>query len=274
MNPIGAFNQNHDGPKWEFIDRPISSTTIIPSTWSNVGFGLWGKYYKKKWAFAYEAYLTNGFDDRIINNPENRTWIPATKLNPERFEESFNGVPLTTLKVDFKHRKIGELGLSWMGGVYNKFEDDGIKFDSKRRIDLFAVDFNTLIKQRLYINTEWVWAFVDVPSTFTQQYGDKQRGGFMDLVFPFVYNKRILGFDKSRLNACVRMDYADYNVGTFNETGDNIGGQIWSVMPGISFRPYPQTVIRANYRYSWQTDLLGNPPVKSASIQFGFSSYF
>ena len=22
VNPIGAFNQNHDGPKWEFIDRP------------------------------------------------------------------------------------------------------------------------------------------------------------------------------------------------------------------------------------------------------------
>src|SRR3954467_11267315 len=25
MNPIGAFNQNHDGPKWEFIDRPIAA---------------------------------------------------------------------------------------------------------------------------------------------------------------------------------------------------------------------------------------------------------
>ncbi len=24
MNPIGAFNQNHDGPKWEFVDRPAS----------------------------------------------------------------------------------------------------------------------------------------------------------------------------------------------------------------------------------------------------------
>jgi hypothetical protein len=23
INPIGAFNQNHDGPKWEFTDRPI-----------------------------------------------------------------------------------------------------------------------------------------------------------------------------------------------------------------------------------------------------------
>ena len=26
MNPIGAFNQNHDGPKWEFVDRPIAAT--------------------------------------------------------------------------------------------------------------------------------------------------------------------------------------------------------------------------------------------------------
>ena len=67
MNPIGSFNQNHDGPKWEFVSRPVSSTTIIPSTWSNVGFGLFGKYARKNWVWAYEAYLSNGFDDKIIN---------------------------------------------------------------------------------------------------------------------------------------------------------------------------------------------------------------
>lgn len=98
MNPIGSFNQNHDGPKWEFIDRPISSITIIPSTWSNVGFGLFGKKYTRNWVWAYEAYLTNGFDDQIIANTENRTFLPATKANRNRFEESFNGVPLVTLK--------------------------------------------------------------------------------------------------------------------------------------------------------------------------------
>ena len=41
LNPIGAFNQNHDGPKWEFIDRPISATQMLPATWSNAGFGLY-----------------------------------------------------------------------------------------------------------------------------------------------------------------------------------------------------------------------------------------
>lgn len=42
LNPIGSFNQNHDGPKWEFTDRPISSTQMLPATWSNAGFGLYG----------------------------------------------------------------------------------------------------------------------------------------------------------------------------------------------------------------------------------------
>jgi len=273
MNPIGAFNQNHDGPKWEFIDRPISATTIIPATWSNVGFGLWGKYAKNKWAVAYEAYLTNGFDERIINNAENRTWIPASKLNPDRFEESSNGVPLTTLKAAVRHRKIGELGVSWMGGVYNKFEDDGIELDKKRRIDLFAIDFNTRIKNKTYINTEWVWAFVDVPETFSQQFGNKQRGGFLDIVYP-VLSRTILGFEHATFNVAARLEYADYNVGTFNETGGNIRDDIYAVVPGISFRPYPQTVLRANYRYHWQTDLLGNPAARTAGFQFGFSSYF
>ena len=53
MNPIGAFNQNHDGPRWDFIDRPLSATTLIPSTLSNVGFGLHGKkFHVNTWKFG------------------------------------------------------------------------------------------------------------------------------------------------------------------------------------------------------------------------------
>ena len=38
LNPIGAFNQNHDGPKWEFTDRPIAMSQMLPDTWNNNGF--------------------------------------------------------------------------------------------------------------------------------------------------------------------------------------------------------------------------------------------
>lgn len=273
MNPIGGFNQNHDGPKWEFIDRPISATQLLPATWSNVGFGLYGKLYKKNWVYAYEAYLTNGFDDQIISNNENKTFLPASKLNQDRFEESFNGVPLLTAKIAIRNKKVGEFGLSYMGGVYNKFQEDGLIMDEKRSHRTWAIDFNTTLPIGTYITTEWDYTSVDVPATYSQQYGNKQWGGFLDVVQP-VFRKSILGFERSVVNAVCRLEYVDWNVGKFSETGDNIREDIVAVVPGISWRPNAQTVIRLNYRYNWQTDILGNPSSKTAGFQFGFSSYF
>lgn len=274
MNPIGAFNQNHDGPKWEFIDRPISATQMLPATWSNVGFGIFGKLYQNNWVYAYEAYLTNGFDDRIITNSENKTFLPASKENPERFEESFNGVPLITAKAALRNKRIGELGISYMGGVYNKFQEDGLVFDKKRRLHVFALDFNTTSPMiSTWANAEVAWVNVDVPDTYSQQYGRRQFGGFVDLVQP-IFKRSIFGFERSVLNAAFRAEYVDWNRGTFNETGTTINEDVVSIVPGLSWRPTSQTVIRLNYRYNWQTDLFGNPASRTAGFQMGFSSYF
>ncbi len=272
--PIGAFNQNHDGPKWEFVDRPISATQMLPATFSNVGFGLYGKKYSKDWVYAYEMYLTNGFDDKIISNVENKTFLPATKENPDRFEESFNGSPLLTGKMAVRNNKVGELGLSYMGGVYNKFEDDGLTLDIKRRINVFAIDFNTTVsKTETFINGEWAWVNVDVPDTYSEQFGEKQQGGFIDFVQP-VFKRSVLGFEKSVINAALRVEYVDWNKGKFISTAANIADHLFSIVPAISWRPTAQTVIRLNYRYNWQKDILGNPPSKLAGFQFGIATYF
>lgn len=274
MNPIGAFNQNHDGPKWEFVDRPTSATQMLPATWSNVGFGLYGKRYKKNWVYAYEVYLSNGFDDKIIGNAQNKTFLAATKLNRDRFEESFNGQPLATLKTAVRNTQLGEIGVSYMGGVYNKFQDDGLALDVRRRVDVLAVDYNkTFSKTRTYINAEVAMVFVDVPETYSQQYGRKQVGGFVDIVQPIIRGN-IFGFERSVINAAYRLEYVDWNVDAFRETGTNIREDFKSIVTGLSWRPTQQTVIRLNYRYNWQTDLLGNPATKTAGFQFGFSSYF
>lgn len=274
LNPIGAFNQNHDGPKWEFTDRPISATQMLPATWSNAGFGLYGKHYSKGWMFGYEVYLSGSFDNSIIDNSENKTFLPAAKKNPERFEEINSGLPLFTGKVAVRNTKIGELGLSYMGGVYNKFQDDGLQIDDKRRVDVFAIDFNsTLPRLNTFITGEWAWIKVNVPSTFTQQYGNKQQGGFVDIVQPLV-KKRILGWDKATVNLACRIEYVDWNVGKFTSTGTNIGENIWSIMPAISFRPTAQTVLRLNYRHQQQKDILSNPPAKTGGFSFGISTYF
>ncbi len=274
LNPIGAFNQNHDGPKWEFIDRPISATQMLPATWSNAGFGLYGKHYHKDWMFGYETYLSGSFDNSIIDNDENKTFLPAAKNNGERFEEINSGLPLFTGKLAVKNTKIAELGFSYMGGVYNKFENDGIRIDEKRRVDVFAVDVNTTLpKLNTFITGEWAWIKVNVPNTFTQQYGNKQRGGFLDIVQPFL-KKKIFGWEKATLNLACRLEFVDWNVGKFTGTGGNIAEELWSIMPAISFRPTAQTVIRLNYRQQQQKDILGNPPAKKGGFSLGVSTYF
>lgn len=274
MNPIGAFNQNHDGPKWEFTDRPIAMTQMLPATWSNAGFGIYGKHYNTNWMFGYELYASSGFDNSIIANGENKTFLPAAKENSERFEEMASGQPLLTGKIAVRNNKIGEVGLSYMGGIYNKWQDDGIVLDEKRRLDVFAVDFNTTLpKLNTFITAEWAWIKVNVPSTYTQQFGNKQQGGFVDVVQPVV-KKTMFGWQNATVSLACRLEYVDWNVGRFRETGGNIGDELWSIMPGVSFRPRPQTVLRMSYRKQWEKDLLGNPPARTAAVQFGVSTYF
>lgn len=285
VNPIGAFNQNHDGPKWEFVERPDVSTKLLPSTFSNAGAGLYGKFHKADWSFGYEAYITNGFNENIINNADSRTSLPATKSNnPGRLGmdnadddfENHSGKPLFTGKIALKKRKLGEIGFSYMGGVYNKKEtDEGIPlWEKDMRVDVAAVDINTEIaatQTKIIGEAAYVW--VDIPKNYIPQYGSEQWGAFVDFVQP-IYQKPIFNWDQAVVNFAARFDYNDYNIGKFKETGEKIGDKAFAITPALSFRPSPQTVFRFNYRYEWKNDLIYNPWEKTATWYFGLSTYF
>ncbi len=102
--PIGYFNQNHDSPKWDFVDRPLVSTTIIPATYSDIGFGFHGTIPAGSLALTYETYLLNGLQDGVLNNTENRTFLPAGK-NEARFGQDNNGSPAAALRLAVKKKK-------------------------------------------------------------------------------------------------------------------------------------------------------------------------
>ncbi len=270
LPPIGYFNQNHDSPKWEFVDRPLVSTTLIPSTLSEVGFGLHGNLAVSGNIFTYEAYLTNGLNDNVIANPENRTSLASGK--GVSFEEDNNGSPNFSSRVALKNRRFGELGLSFYGGAYNTFESDGLKLDQKRGLSIWALDANFQIGQ-LKLVGETAWIHVDIPDNFGQQFGSKQWGMHLDLIYP-ILKTNLLNLEEVTLNANIRIERIDYNIDDFEETGGNIHDDITAVVPGLSLRFSKNTLVRANYRYHWERDLFGNPAAKVAGFQFGFASYF
>ena len=271
LPPIGAFNANHDGPRYDFVERPLVATDIIPATLSEVGFGLHGRLAPRGFAVSYDAYLTNGLGDGVILNSLGRTRLAAGKSD-ERFAEDNNGSPAVSGRVAAMARRWGEIGLSYYGGVYNSYRTEGTVVAPKRRLSLVAVDLATDIGP-VTLRGETAWARIDLPPDLGELLADRQWGFYLDATLP-VWRPRIRGLERPVISAVVRLERVDLNQGRFSATGLDRGDDVNAVTAGISFRPAAGTVFRAHYRYQTTRDLLGNPPSRTAGFQVGFATFF
>jgi|TARA_B110000240_G_C13455211_1_gene434272 hypothetical protein len=55
---------------------------------------------------------------------------------------------------------------------------------------------------------EVAFVLLDLPTTYTQQYGGQEWGVFLDVVQPII-KRKIFGWEKASLNFAVRFDYVD-----------------------------------------------------------------
>lgn len=247
------------------------ATELIPTTLSEVGFGVYGKLYRGDWAFSYDAYLTNGLGDGIVLNETGRTHIPSGKRE-DQFAEDNNGSPAVSARLALHREGLGEVGLSYYGGIYNRYQTEGVAIDDKRRIDLMALDLQTEF-YAVAVKGELALARIEVPASLGEFAGSRQWGGYVDLVVP-LWRPPLHAFEQAVVNAALRLERVDFNVGTFAATGQKIYDEETAVVVGLSFRPVPGTVFRGNYRYHWIRDRLGKPAVWQAGIQFGLATYF
>ena len=271
LPPIGYLNQNHDGPKWDFVDRPLVTTGVIPSTLSEVGAGVYGKSTSGGVMLSYDLYMTNGIGDAVVGNDLGRTDIPSGK-SEEQFEEDNNGSPAISGRFALRRPGFGEVGLSYYGGYYNSYLFEGVEVDEKRWLGITALDFGASLG-RLDVRGELVYATIDVPPGMAEVFGDRQWGAYVDVVAP-VWKPTLSGYDNATVNLGLRLEKVDYNRGTFSSTGLSIRDDVTAVVPSVSFRPTPGTVFRANYRYHWAHDFVGNATVRTAGFQVGFATYF
>jgi hypothetical protein len=271
LPPLGYFNQNHDSPRWDFIERPLVSTDIIPSTLSEVGGGVYGRVGLGGLIFSYDAYLTNGLTDAVVGNELGRTDIASGK-GAELFAEDNNGSPAFSGRLALREPLLGEVGVSYYGGHYNTFRVEGAEVDERRWLGIAALDLGGMVGPA-DVRGEIAYASIDVPPGMVEVFGDAQWGGHVDVTVP-VWRPRLAGYQDAVVAASVRVERVDYNIGMFASTGDPIGDDVTAFVPGVSFRPSAGTVFRANYRYHWIRDFAGNPTNRMAGFQLGFATYF
>ena len=271
LPPIGYLNQNHDSPKWDFVDRPLVTTGIIPSTLSEVGAGVYGRGVSGGRILSYDVYMTNGLGESVVGNELGRTDIASGK-SAEQFEEDNNGSPAVSGRVGLRRPGLGEVGLSYYGGYYNSFRFEGEEVADRLWLGIAALDFGGSIGPTA-VRCELAYATIDVPAGMSELFGSRRWGVHLDVVAP-VWHPQVKGYQNAVVALGLRLERVDYNHGTFTSTGQPIRDDVTAVVPGISFRPTPGTVFRANYRYHWTRDFVGNPTIRTAGFQLGFATYF
>lgn len=270
--PIGGFNQNHDGPRWEFVERPLSATEVIPSTLSEVGFGANGRFFLGKSSLTYDAYLTNGLNDGIILNRSGRTRLAEGK-GGEQLEEDNNGSPAFSARVALQHGKLGELGMSYYNGVYNTHKVEGKSVDVPRRVSISALDASTRLWHGIDVRGEVAINHIQLSPGLKELQASKQWGSFIDVVVP-VFRPKLRSHKDAVVNAAVRVEFVDLNSGNFKSTGTRIYDETRAISLGLSFRPVSGTVFRANYVRQEFRDLFGNGPVNTGGFRVGLATYF
>ena len=123
--------------------------------------------------------------------------------------------------------------LSNYGAIYNIFHVDGTDHDARRRLSITALDVAISVGP-LTLRGKAAMARVAVPASLVEMFGSRQHGAHLDAVLP-IRKLRVKGMRNAVVNAALRLEYIDYDVGTFHSTGDPIRDDVRAFAPDAVF---------------------------------------
>ncbi|MCH7496186.1 MAG: hypothetical protein IH825_08890, partial [Candidatus Marinimicrobia bacterium] len=261
LSPLGRFNQAHDSPANQLIDRPLVSTRIIPTTFSEVGMGFLGAFYiSASSRITYEIYAVNGIGDGIILDSEGGTLISNGKSN---FEDN-NNHPSITGRFAYSPASSFEIGYSFHTGPYNIYRIEDLVVDDKRNILIFAVD-GFFRRQSLEISWEYANARIDIDPALGGIYAENQNGFFVEGNYRF-FDKVVSTLPESYLTGSLRYEKVNMNS---DVEGDGTRRMIF----GLNFRPNPDTAFKLDFQHNLTHDTF-NLEAEDTAILFGVATYF
>lgn len=261
LSPLGRFNLSHDSPLNEFTDRPLVATEILGVTLAEPGFGALGQLSLGSGGrLTYEAYLTNGFGDGLIQNSEAGTRIPLGRHNVE----DNNGSPAFVGRVAWSPGVRHEFGLSAHHGAYNVFNLDGLVVDERRNVTIAVIDAETALLG-VQLRGEAARAFIDVAPGLRGIYAEEQRGIYVEGVRE-LFRGAVRTLPGSAFAVKARFDYVDFDRAM---AGTSIG----QISFGMNFRPSEESVVKLDWVRGRGRDTFNNA-AEHAYLLASIATYF
>ena len=248
LAPVGLTNELHEPTLFHGVDRPLVERQVIPSTWREMGVGAFGSLTDK---VDYKLYVMNGFDGADFS---------AQGLRGGRQKASKAKAEDWALVGRLDYEPV--LGLNIGGSFYLGDSGQGQVVDtSNREADVFTeiyeihsqykvrgLELKALASQVKIDDAEAVGA--DVPDEIFAYYGEAAYN-----ILP-----HLVQGTSHYLAPFVRYENLDYD-------GNNEDVEL--LVTGLSYKPIPNVVIKADYSNFDKKD-----GVRADELNIGFGYIF
>lgn len=234
-------NVNHDGPARLLVDRPLVDQFVVPSTYRDLGAGIYGFVpLKKHGAFNYDLMVLNGFTDIIdagatAGSPVSSTIDfnglrrirPSRDANNDRFRDN-NDNKAVYARLGYTPFPGLEIGVAAHTGKYDEADSKNLTILSGdlqyryKRFSLLAEYANALFQRGNGLNSQGIAYSLFPTST---------NGYFVQAAYDLTQKLKAI---------------AAYNLVDFDE-GQN-GNTMQRVSLGLRYNPYKRVFFKTEYQ--------------------------
>jgi hypothetical protein len=249
LMPVGIVNIYHEPPTFNGVDRPLVDTLVIPSTWREAGFGIFGELTD---GLRYQLYVVNGF------NANGFTADRSIRGGHQEAQLARAGDWGAVLRLDFEPRLGTNFGASAyhassgndLGDAVGRVPVTLLEFDARTQLRGFTARAQfamTFIGDAAALNTEIAAReMMNAPEPAGGPVSAQARGGYAEVGYDLL--RLFTPGVTETLTLFARYDYVDTQASVPVGFTTHPEFRRQSGTGGLAFRPIPQIALKLDYR--------------------------
>jgi len=248
--PMGIVNQWHEPPLFHGVERPMVDKVIIPSTWREGGAGF---YHRPTEEFSYELYVVGGL------NPLDFSAGNGIRGGRQKVGEARTDGLAFTGRAQYEPTNQTVLGVS---AYYNAAGKNADAIDANVNVLGVSADARGKLKgfeARAQFAMFTIGDTEELNAVTDAGVGDTLLGAYAELAYDIFHT---LDMDEQLL-PFARVEYYD------TDPDDDLRTTI-DIVGGLTFRPIPQVVFKADWIHRRKGGSVANDNVNLLNLGVGF----
>ncbi|HJZ86835.1 MAG TPA: hypothetical protein VKN99_16785 [Polyangia bacterium] len=265
--PLGIINLYHEPPTFNGVDRPVVDQLILPTTWREVGVGVFGEPTP---GLHLQLYLMSGL------NAANFT--PAGGIGPGRGQGAEARADDAAVSGRISYNRL--LGLDLGAGFYVGGAGQGTAGLGGVTVGILEADLR-YARQGLQLRAQYAHIFISNADKITAYQrmtnptapavGSSEQGTYVEAGYDLLHPLHGLPFQQ--LVAFGRYEYVDTRATLPQVPAAGASEALQFATFGLTYGPHPQIVFKLDYRWSLDEEPQAMPN-EAAESQLGFGVGF